>query len=95
MNAGIISIVPSVRFRFRTLWRRLTSRARIMADWKPTYVTLWCTAPGCQSGYYSKGEVPSVCPRCERPAHWTTTPPFKLTMDDKVFLKVNRIDPEC
>lgn len=39
--------------------------------------------------------MPPVCPRCDSPdPQWTTTPPYKLTRNDKRFLRVNKIDPE-
>jgi hypothetical protein len=87
MNAASIVSAMSALTRFRLWYRRLIRRVH-MAD-AGKFVTLWCRA--CDGGYYSRGEVPTLCPRCEKQAHWTTTPPFKLTVDDKNFLKVNRI----
>lgn len=57
-------------------------------------VRLWCQA--CQEAYESRGEVPTLCPRphCRRVPNWTTTPPFKLTVNDTRFLRSIRITQE-
>lgn len=55
-------------------------------------ITLWCRA--CDTGYASRGEVPSHCPQCDQIPNWTTTPPYKLTVNDRRFLEMLRIDPE-
>ncbi len=93
MSAESIWNAMFALMHFHSRLSRLIRRAPIMADWKTPPVTLWCRV--CSVGYYSKGEVPATCPRCDQYADWTTTPPYKLTMDDRDFLRCNRIDPEC
>lgn len=56
-------------------------------------ITLWCRA--CDTGYASVGETPTLCPECKEIPNWTTTPPYKLTVNDRRFLRMLRIDPEC
>lgn len=56
----------------------------------------------CHVGYASIGEIPPLCPSCLTPTSWTTTAPFarepkvpyKLTRDDRIFLKVQAISPD-
>lgn len=56
----------------------------------------------CNVGYASVGEIPLVCPSCELATSWSTTPPYardpkvpyKLTRDDRVFLRVQAIRPD-
>jgi hypothetical protein len=53
---------------------------------------LWCRF--CDWGYSAlPGPLPDVClnPDCDRPASWTTTPPWHLTRDDKAILKALHI----
>lgn len=48
----------------------------------------------CEAGVSAlPGPLPDVCPKCDQPGLWTTTPPYHLTRDDKHFLRVNRIRP--
>jgi hypothetical protein len=58
--------------------------------------TLWCLNAGCGTGYASvAGDVPTVCPKCDQPAHWSTEDPPKhpyvLSYLDKRFLNSLRI----
>jgi hypothetical protein len=67
-------------------------------------LTLWCRHPRCGKGYASvAGDIPTICPACEKPGRWTTeasmpgrrtTPtfPFDLSDNDKRLLKLLRID---
>jgi len=88
MSGGTTTTAILVRFRLRTMWLRLMLRVQsIMADDKR--VTLWCQA--CKTGYASVGEVPFLCPECHGIPYWTTSPPFKLSRNDKSFLKSIRI----
>ena len=57
----------------------------------------------CSVGYASIGEVPPVCPGCERETTWTTVPkskkrdpliPWTLSEMDSRFLRSIRIDAE-
>jgi hypothetical protein len=55
----------------------------------------------CSVGYGSAGEVPPVCPACERETTWTTAPkkrdpaaPWTLSVMDARFLRSIRIDAE-
>jgi len=52
----------------------------------------------CKVWYTVNRVIPDVCPTCEKSAHWTTAEamepkPFRLTQDDKTFLRVNKIAP--
>lgn len=59
--------------------------------------TLWCTR--CSVGYASvAGDVPRVCPACDRDTVWSTlaptsprSDPWTLTENDRRFLKALRI----
>lgn len=60
--------------------------------------TLWCRK--CRVGFVSvAGDVPRVCPDCERETTWTTMLPrcgdpmisYDLTTNDKRFLRSLRI----
>lgn len=62
---------------------------------------LYCRWDGCPFGFFCvAGKVPPTCPTCQREGRWTTTPPelkiprtpYELTEDDRVFLKVNKIE---
>ena len=58
-------------------------------------VTLvYCSWDDCQIGYAVSGQLPKTCPKCDRDTRWTTTPPYKLTVNDKRFLHSLRIDSE-
>lgn len=53
-------------------------------------MTIWCR--WCKVGYASVGELPPICPSCDAPAEWVTDPwPFKLTVNDRQFLKSIRV----
>jgi hypothetical protein len=57
--------------------------------------TLWCRNPACQKPYESvAGKWPDICPKCDRPAHWTSQEPIRFSRNDLRFLKSIRIDPE-
>lgn len=50
----------------------------------------------CNVWYAVHRVIPTVCPHCEKSAHWTTAEamepkPFRLTKDDRDFLRVNKI----
>jgi hypothetical protein len=66
----------------------LTALSVIMA-------TIFCKF--CKVGYASLGELPPVCPECNAPAHWITEPaetwPFRLSRNDKQFLRSIRVEP--
>lgn len=53
---------------------------------------LWCRM--CRTGYASVGERPELCPECKKVPHWTRTPPYVLSGNDRRFLKSLRIDPD-
>lgn len=61
-------------------------------------VILFCKL--CGQRYASVGELPAVCPICDRPTKWSTMaphssgPPLPLTVDDRRWLRSVRIDPE-
>jgi hypothetical protein len=63
---------------------------------------LWCRHAGCGRVHESlAGEVPRICPFCERAASWTTVPPpedpkveWELTPNDKRFLRSIRVNAE-
>jgi hypothetical protein len=63
-------------------------------------VILYCVR--CDTGYASIGEVPPQCPACHHATRWTTTPPhgdiprvpYKLTPNDRAFMKRRGIDSE-
>jgi hypothetical protein len=58
----------------------------------PEPLLVWCTR--CEAGLSAlPGPLPEVCPKCEQPAFWSTTAPYRLTRDDKSFLRVNKIRP--
>jgi hypothetical protein len=49
----------------------------------------------CGHWYQVVRQIPDICPHCEQSASWTTDPdpdkPFKLTENDKKFLRSIRI----
>jgi len=52
---------------------------------------IYCTL--CEASYVSVGEIPAICPNCQRETRWTTFAPvteplgpYKLTKDDRYFL---------
>lgn len=67
-------------------------------------VILYCRR--CHQAYGSAGELPVVCPSCQQPTRWGTTPPhsqapadaarppLRFTRDDVTFLRALCIDPE-
>ena len=66
-------------------------------------VILYCRR--CHQAYGSAGELPVVCPSCQQPTRWGTSPPhsqapaadrppLRFTRDDVAFLRAMRIDPE-
>lgn len=66
---------------------------------------LYCKYDDCRIGYASvAGDVPSMCPACSRPAHWSTMQPearyqppkdpWKISVNDKRFLKGLKIRAE-
>lgn len=56
----------------------------------------------CRVWYTVNRVIPDVCPYCEKSAMWKTaeallpaeTKPWKLTRDDRDFLRTNKIDPD-
>jgi hypothetical protein len=59
---------------------------------KPEPVLIFCTP--CGTGYGSNGEKPTICPACRSTdPQWTRTPPYRLTADDRDFLRSLRIKP--
>ena len=60
-------------------------------------VILYCRM--CNQGYASVGELPALCPSCERPTRWSTMaahtsgPPLPLSVDDRRFLRSLHIEP--
>lgn len=64
-------------------------------------VILYCRREGCGAGYGSAGEVPLVCPSCQQPTRWGSSPPravdsfaLALTAADRRMLRGLKIDPE-
>ena len=64
-------------------------------------VILYCRREGCGAGYGSVGEVPAVCPSCQQPTRWGSSPPravdsfaLALTDEDRRVLRSYKIDPE-
>jgi hypothetical protein len=55
-------------------------------------VLIWCQA--CDVGYGSMGERPTLCPACHQVPNWTRTPPYKLTPNDRQFLRSIRVASE-
>lgn len=62
-------------------------------------VTIFCKS--CWAGYASLGEIPAICPNCEQETTWTTfarqagpTTPYRLTVDDRRFLRETKIRPD-
>lgn len=65
--------------------------------------TLYCRWEHCGwNGEIVAGFFPPHCPRCKRESRWNVGPPttfesqprpFRLTKDDKDFLRVNKIAP--
>lgn len=66
-------------------------------------VILYCRRVGCGAGYASIGEVPQVCPSCNQPTRWGSSPPHAqdwtaalvLTETDRRLLRSFKIDPEA
>jgi hypothetical protein len=66
---------------------------------RPEAVILYCTFEDCGAGYGSVGEIPPVCPSCQRATRWTTTPPhpdrptvpYAITHNDAIFLHARGI----
>jgi len=64
--------------------------------------TLWCTLADCRAGYASVGgDVPRICPACDRATVWSTIAPatmpprkWSLTGYDARLLKQLRIAPD-
>lgn len=65
-------------------------------------VILYCKRVDCGAGYASVGEVPLVCPSCNQPTRWGSSPPHAQdgiaaviwTEKDRRLLRSFRIDPE-
>lgn len=57
---------------------------------KPAKI-VYCGYENCKIGWIVNGPLPPTCPECLQPALWTTTPPFNLTEDDKIFMHCNKI----
>jgi hypothetical protein len=57
----------------------------------PQVFCKWCRAP-----YTPDGDLPPVCPACQAPADWSTEMewPFRLSVNDRRFLKSLRIGVE-
>jgi hypothetical protein len=55
-------------------------------------IVVYCQA--CDAGFGSTGTPPRLCPRCDQVPDWTRTPPFKLTVLDKKFMRTLRIAVE-
>lgn len=63
-------------------------------------VVIYCKK--CGIGYASLGEIPATCPACDQETSWTTVPPssdtptvaYKLTVNDRRFLRSYRIAAE-
>lgn len=66
---------------------------------------LYCKYDDCRIGYASvAGDVPSMCPACSRPAHWSTMQPeatyheplspWNVSRNDRKFLKGLRISSD-
>ena len=53
---------------------------------------VYCLA--CEAARTVSRPLPAVCPRCHRVAAWTSTPPYRLTHQDRAFLRRLYIDPE-
>jgi len=51
----------------------------------------------CGNWYAVQRVVPDVCPNCEQSAEWTTETlrPWKLSENDRKFLRAIRIKPEA
>jgi hypothetical protein len=61
---------------------------------------IYCTHPDCGAGYGPAGELPIICPACQRTTAWTTRAPgdqpavpYVITNADIRFLKSMRILP--
>lgn len=57
---------------------------------------VYCGWADCQIGYplLGTGKLPQPCPGCLRETRWTTTPPWRLSWNDRQFLRLLKIDPE-
>jgi len=53
-------------------------------------VMLWCQA--CEAGFGSVGELPTACPSCLQFPNWSTLRPYRLSFNDRTFLKSIRIE---
>lgn len=64
-------------------------------------VIIYCRRVGCGAGYGSTGELPIVCPTCNQPTTWGSSPQFAekfgaflaLTENDRRMLRAFKIDP--
>lgn len=64
-------------------------------------VVLYCRFVDCGKPFESEaGEMPRLCPACERPSHWATDPTappvgvdgeLVFTETDAIILRVNKI----
>lgn len=56
--------------------------------------TIYCRHLDCLVGYASvAGDLPRICPACNRVSQWSTVPPWKLSKQDEKFLLSLRINP--
>jgi hypothetical protein len=46
----------------------------------------------CDTGYGSLGELPSSCQACKQFPDWTTIKPYRLSFNDRAFLKSIHIE---
>ena len=62
-------------------------------------VILYCRM--CAGAYASVGDLPLMCPSCERPTRWSTMaphssgPPLPLTVEDRRWLRSLHVDPDA
>lgn len=56
-------------------------------------VILYCGHQTCGQGFSVIGEIPMVCPVCQRDTKWIVAP-FPLNENDRRFLKSLRIAAE-
>lgn len=62
---------------------------------------LFCRFADCGRPYSQPGDVPIVCPACQRRTTWTTapsgaefSPELRLSENDRIFLRRHHILPE-